>query len=154
MVAAVNWEGAPVKIVAIDLGTTLGDNTISAVGEVISNHTGLDMLIWLELTTSDGSALFDTTPPDDASPSLDIYRTLAIDGTNYETAPLTGGANQSGKYVCSFPLEKNTTFNRVIVGPFLFPPSLQRYYADCQNGAGTLTAEWEVNLYHNNSETQ
>lgn len=154
MVAALNWETIPTKITAIDLGTTLADNTMSAAGAVISNHTGLDMLFWLELTTSDSTALFDTTPPDDANPAAVIYRTLAINGTTYEGAPLTGGADQSGKFVASIPLEKNTTTSRIIVGPYLFPPSLQKYYLDCQNGAGTLTAEWELNLWYNNPETQ
>lgn len=154
MVAAVKWETTLTKVTAIDLGTTLANDTMSAAGAAISNHTTLATHFWLELTTSDSSALFDTTPPNDANPTAEIYWTLAVDGTNYEDAPLTGGANQQGKHVASIPLEKNTTFSRVVVGPFLFPPSLMKLYLDNQNGAGTLTAEWELNLWYDNLESQ
>jgi len=154
MVSAVKFQAAPTKRTAIDLGTTLANNTISAVGAEIDNSVNLDTYGWLELTTSDGTALFDTTAPDDANPTADIYWTLAPDGTNYETAPLTGGADQGGKFVTSIPLEKNTTFARVVVGPIALPPTKMKFYLDNQNGAGTLTAEWELNLYTDNLEGQ
>ena len=155
MVAAVKWEGAPTARTAIDLGTTLANNTMSAAGTEIDNSVNLDTFGWLELTTSDQSALFDTTPPNDANPSLDIYMITAPDGTNYSGAPLTGGADQGHLYVGSFPLEKNTTFVTVAMPfPIAIPPSKFKLYADNQNGAGTLTAEWEVNIYTNNLESQ
>lgn len=141
------WAAAPTKRVAIDLGTTLANNTMSAAGTEIANQTNLDEMAYVELTTSDSTALFDTTPPNDANPTLDIYMTRAPDGTNYEDAPLTGGADQEGKFVISIPLEKNTTTSRIVVGPIVLPPCKFKLYADNQNGAGTLTAEWEVNLY-------
>jgi len=154
MVSSVKWETTLTKVTAIDLGTTLANDTMSAAGAAISNQTTLATIGWLELTTSDSSALFDTTPPNDSVPTADIYWTLAPDGTNYETAPLTGGANQDGKFVISIPLEKNTTCSRIVVGPIALPPSLLKFYLDNQNGAGTLTAEWELNLWYNNLEGQ
>jgi len=154
MVSAVKWEAASTARVAIDLGTTLANDTMSAVGAEIDNSTNLDTYFYAELTTSDQSALFDTTPPNDTAPTCDLYMTQAPDGTNYEDAPLTGGADQMNLFVGAFPIQKNTTSFLTVIGPFLLPPHKLKFYLDNQNGAGTLTAEWEVNIYTNNFESQ
>lgn len=154
MVAAVKWESASTKRTAIDLGTTLANDTMSAAGAVIDNSVNLDTYAWVELTTSDNTALFDTTAPNDANPTLDIYIVQAPNGTNYDEAPITGGTDQQQKFLIAIPLQKNTTAARIIVGPVLLPPHKFQLYADGQWGTGTLTAEWEVNLYTNNLESQ
>lgn len=154
MVAAVKWEAASTKTTIINLGTTLADNTMSAVGAEYDNSSNLNTKAWFELTTSDASALFDTTSPDDVVPEAILYVTQAPDGSNYENAPLTGGADQEAKRVIAFPIEKNTSHSRIVVGPIDLPPHKLKFYLDGQWGSATLTAEWEVNLYSNNYELQ
>ena len=122
MVASViKWEGASVDRGGIDTGATLADNTMSAASAEIDNSSNLDTLYWLELTTSDDTALF-SVAPDDAQPTVDIYMTQAPDGSKYESVPVTGGAQQGNKFVDSFPVEKNTTQVTVVIGPIALPP--------------------------------
>ncbi len=152
MVAAVKWETTSTDRGGIDTGATLADNTMSAASAEVDNATNLDTMGYLELSTSDHTALF-SVAPDDANPSVDIYMTQAPDGTNYESIPVTGGADQGSKYIGSFPVEKNTTQATVVIGPIALPPTKFKYYADNQSGQ-TLTAEWEVTLWSNNLEGQ
>lgn len=154
--SAVNWENvlSGNKVTGIDLGTTLADNTLSAEGAVITNDTGLDMLVWLELTTSDNSALFDTTPPGAGAAAV-IYMVKQVDGTNYEDAPITGGAGCGGMLLATIPIRANTAGKRIAVGPFSIPPCKFKLHLDADwNAAATLTAEWELNIYTNNPENQ
>lgn len=152
MVAAVKWETASTDRGGIDTGATLADNTMSAASAEIDNSSNLDTMGYLELSTSDHTALFSVSPSDTV-PSIDLYMTQAPDGTNYESTPVTGGADQGSKYFGSFPVEKNTTQATVVIGPILLPPVKMKFYADNQAGQ-TLTAEWEVTLWTNNLESQ
>lgn len=152
MVAAVKWESALVDEGGIDTGATLADNTVSAASVEIAGQTNLDTIGYYELSTSDHTALFSVSP-DDASPTVDLYITRAVDATNYESVPVTGGADQSNQFIGSFPVMKNTTQHTVVIGPLSIPPCKFKFYVDNQSGQ-TLTAEWEVTLWSNNLESQ
>jgi len=147
------WDALPTGSKIIDLGTTLANNTISAASNEVDNGGSLDTFVFFMIQTSDSSALFDSAPTD-AVPSLNIYRTVAPNNTNYEDAPVTGAAGQRHKYVTAFQVEKNTTAVRIVTTkPVLLLPFKHKFYIDNQTGQ-TLTAEWELHIYPANFESQ
>ncbi len=147
MVSALKWEAASTSTTLVSSGASLADNTISAASTEYDNSTNLNTYGWLEFTGTFSVA------PSDSNPTVDIYVAQAPDGTNYQDAPLTGGAQQTEMYVISVPVQKLTTAQRVVVGPIPLSPHKAKYYADNQTGQ-TLSAAWTLTLYTNNLEGQ
>lgn len=113
-------------ILSTDLNA-LADGTLSAVSSEVDNTTALDMLCWFELVTG---TLQDAAV---AGQMVDIHQIQSIDGTNYEEAPVTGGAN-SPPPICSFQYKAATTARRHVKGPFQFNPYKMKYYVDNRCG--------------------
>ncbi len=157
MANALRWEGAPVdEGLIIDLGTTLADNALSLVGAEWDGSTNLDMLGWFEIGTSDDSDLFASAVTVESS-SLDLYRIVAPDGTNYENTPVTAdivAGNFGDKYVGSFAVASEIGNQPMVVGPFPLPPMKQKYLLFNNATGQTVTAEWDVRLFTNNPEVQ
>jgi hypothetical protein len=152
---ALRWEGAPVdEGLIIDLGTTLATAAVSAVGAEWDGSTNLDMLGWFELGTSDNTDLFAAAVTVSNS-SLDLYRVVAPDGTNYENTPVTADIAEFGHlYVGSFPIASEIGNQPIVIGPFALPPMKQKYLIHNNATGQTMTAEWDVRLFTNNPEIQ
>lgn len=154
MVSPVKWEGVPTAQTLYTAASTVSvaNNAISdATGQVeFDNETALGTYGWLELTCNF------TTAPSDTLPSLDIYRTEKIDGTNSSSPPVTSGTQQDHMRVASFPVRKVTGAQRIGYGPIDLPPFKQTYYLDNQAGAqaGALPAGWGLKLFYTNIEGQ
>lgn len=155
MANALRWEGAPVdEGLVIDTGATLADGAVSAAGTEWDGSTHLDTLGWFELGTSDNTDLFAGAVTVSNS-TIDLYRIVAPDGTNYENAPVTADITEFGHlFVGSFPIASEIGNQPIVIGPFPLPPMKQKYLAH-NNGTGqTITAEWDVRLFTNNPELQ
>ena len=148
MPAAIQWEttSSITEIMTTALNS-LGDNTMSAASTEVNNSTGLDTLAWFELNLA-------SLLPAVNTPRLDLYMTQAPDGTNYEDAPLTGGANQSHLYVGSFPLTISTSAKAVVIGPFLLPPHKLKFYLDNQANVALGSSGNTLDIIVNNYESQ
>ena len=126
---AVKWAGAPTRTTIMTTQLDgLANNTISGASSVVDNSVNLDTYAWLELNVTFGVA------PSDANPSVDVYIQKSLDGTNYEDAPLTGGAQQGHMFVGAFPIKKVTTAQRIQIGPIPLPPEKVQFYLDNQTG--------------------
>lgn len=149
MVAKVLWAGASsvTQIMTTDLNS-LANNTISAASTVVAGQTNLNTYMWLELNVTYGVS------PSDANPSVDVYLAQAIDGTNYDTAPLTGGANQGHLYLGSFPIAKVTAAQRITIGPFAAPPHTSKFYLDNQTGQTMAATANTLDIGVNDLESQ
>lgn len=126
MVSALIWDASlqsltTIMTTALD---SLGATTISAASTEVDNTTNLHTAFWLELFTDTlaGTPTVDTT--------IDLYMTRQIDGTNYETAPVTGGAQAQSKYLGSVFHAAATTARRTILGPFPMDPIKYKFYVD------------------------
>ena len=147
MVSAVKWQAAPtVTSIMTTALNSLANNTISAASTVVANQTNLDTLSWFELNVTYGVA------PSDANPTVDLYAATAPDGTNYETAPLTGGANQGHMFIGSFPIAKVTSAQRVVIGPFAFDPMTTKFYLDNQTGQAMAATGNTLDIITDNLE--
>lgn len=157
MANALRWEGAPVdEGLIIDTGTTLADNTLSAAGTEWDNSSNLDMLGWFEIGTSDDTDLFAAAVTVESA-TLDLYRIVAPDGTNYENTPVTAdivAGNCGDKYVGSFNVTSEIGNQPMVIGPFALPPMKQKYLLFNNATGQTITAEWDVRLFTNNPELQ
>jgi len=154
MVAAVKWAGASTARTLIDLDSPLTTLTLSAVGAELANQTNLDTWGWFELTTSDDSDVFASAVAT-AGSTVDIYMVQALDGTNYQTpdeAAIEAGEFQELR-VASIPIATEINNLNAMWGPILLPPASCKFYL-YNNTDQTMTAEWELNLYTNNFETQ
>ena len=149
MVAKVLWAGASsvTQIMTTDLNS-LANNTMSAASTVVTGQTNLDTFMWLELNVTFGVS------PSDANPSVDLYMAQAMDGTNYDTAPLTGGANQGHLYIVSFPIAKVTAAQRVTIGFFAAQPHTAKFYLDNQTGQTMAATANTLDIGVNNLESQ
>lgn len=149
MVAAIKWEGASsaTEIMTTALNS-LADNTITAASTEVNGSTALDTFMWFELNVTFGVA------PDDNNPTVDLYVTEAPDGTNYASAPVTGGADQDQLFLDAVPVRKVTSAQRIIVGPFPAPPHKFKVYADNQTGQSMAASGNTIDIYVNNLESQ
>ena len=149
MVAAIKWEGtsSATEIMTTALNS-LADNTISAASTEVDNSTGLNTFMWFEL-----NAIFGTSP-DDANPTVDLYIIQAPDGTNYASAPITGGVDQDHLILVNIPVRKVTSAQRLVVGPFPAPPHKIKVYADNQTGQSMAASGNTIDIYVNNLESQ
>ena len=148
MVAAVKWEGvSTVTSIMTTALNSLADNTMSAASTEVDNSTGLDTVAWFELNLA-------SLLPAVSNPRLDLYVTQAPDGTNYETAPLTGGANQRHMFVGAFPAHIVTATKRVVIGPFLLPPHKLKFYLDNQANVALGASGNTLDIIVNNYESQ
>ncbi len=147
MPSAVNWEGALSGSEILNTGATLANNTMSAASSEVDNSSALDVYAWLELNVTFG------TNPSDTPPTVDVYMTRALDGSNYEDAPATGGANQPHLFVGSFTVLANTSAQRIMLGPILLPPCKVKFYCDNQTGQ-TMSSGWTLDIYPANLESQ
>lgn len=149
MPSALQWEAtSSVTQIMTTALNSLADNTITAASTEVDNSTGLDTYFWLELNVTYG------TNPGDAVPTVDVYMTQAPDGTNYESAPLTGGANQGHMFVGAFPVRATTSAQRVVIGPFAMPPHKLKFYLDNQTGQATASSGNTLDIVTNNLEGQ
>lgn len=149
-VSAILWQAAATSrgtILTTQLNA-LANNTITAEGTAFDNSTNLDFYGWLELAVTFGSA------PTDSVPTVDVYFSKSIDGTNYESAPVTGGVDCSDQWVCSFPVRKVTTAQKKIIGPILLPPGKWKASIDNQTGVAFPASGSTLSLYTDNAEAQ
>lgn len=149
MVAAVNWEaaGAVSTLLSTELNS-LANNAISAASAEFNNEANLDVLAWFELTVDH------TVNPSATPPVHDLYMTRALDGTNYESAPVTGGSGQGHLYVGSFRVLANTNVQRIVIGPFLLPPMKLKFYVDNRCGQAMEASGNTLKISTNNLESQ
>lgn len=149
MVAAVNWEAAASgsSVLTTELNS-LANNTMSAASGAYDNGTNLDIYAWFELNVTFG------TNPSDTPPTVDLYMAKALDGTNYETAPVTGGAGQQHEFVGSFTVLANTSAQRITLGPVLLPPCKVKFYLDNQTGQTMAASGNTLHVYPANLESQ
>lgn len=150
MVSAVKWEAALSVVTGIITTAlnALANNTISAVSTEVDNSAGLDTFFWLELNVTFAVA------PSDANPSVDVYATRALDGTVYETAPLTGGVDAGQTYIGSFPVQKVTSAQVLRIGPFGFEPMKHKFLLDNQTGQAFPATGSTLDIATNNLEGQ
>lgn len=113
------------------------DTIIEANDSTLDNRTKLDEYCQFELTGTFG------TSPSDTVPSLDIYYTAQIDGTNYTDAPLTGGTDQGQTFLCSIPVRKISTAQRLFSPLVKIPPHQLKIYVDNQTGQ-SLNSTWTL----------
>ena len=152
MVSALKWEGTSSATAAIDLGTTLATDTLSAVGSEYDNSTNSNTYAWLELQTSTGDLFSSAVTRVNAS--VDIYMVQAPDGTNYDNAPATADIGEfSHLFVASIPVPTETGAVPATVGPIFLPPHKVKFYL-YNNTDQTMQNTWELNLYVNNLEGQ
>ena len=123
------------------------DVGISFGVDVLNGDDDLDQYGWLELVGTWASA------PTDNRPTVDIYITERPDGSNYSSAPVTGGTDVYDQFVISIPIRKVTSAQRKVVGPILLPPHDAKFYIDNQTGQ-SLGSTWTLKLFRNNSESQ
>ena len=150
MVAALNWEqDSNAGVLTLEgNGSALANNTIVEANDAAYNgDTDLDQYGWLELVGTWASA------PTDTRPTVDIYITEQADGSNYSSAPVTGGTDVYDQFVISIPIRKVTSAQRKIVGPILLPPHDTKFYPDNQTGQ-SLGSGWTLKLFRNSTEAQ
>lgn len=150
MVSVVKWEAAP-SITPNILTTgldSLANNTISSASTEVDNSTNLDTFFWLEFNVTFGVA------PSDTNPRVDAYMAAAPDGTNYASAPLTGGAEQTHMFVGNFPVRKVASAQRVVIGPFAAPPMKFKLYLDNQTGQAMAASGNTLDIIVDNLEAQ
>lgn len=149
MPAKLLWQGANAQVILEANGGALADNTIVEANDLAYDAAALDTYFWLELIAAW------TTTPSDSDPKVVVYIQQAPDGTNYDDAPLTGGAQQYHKQLGVFPIRKvgSSTTQRIVVGPFLLPPHPTKFYLDNQTGQ-SMNSGWDLNLYRNALESQ
>jgi len=152
MPSVLKWEAASTANTLVSSGAVVANDSISGPSTAYDNSVNLNTYGWLEFVGTFGAT------PDASNPTLDIYMAQAPDGTNYQDAPLTGGANQTEMYVISIPVQKNTASQRITVGPIPLPPHKFQLYLDNQAGASAstinLNSGWTLKLYTNNLEGQ
>jgi hypothetical protein len=151
MVAAIKWEAAPTARTAIDLGTTLATDVLSAVGAEIDNSANLDTYGWLELATSAGDLCASAVTR--AGATADIYMVTALDGTNYSNTPVTADVGEFGNQVGVIALPTEAGIVPVFSGPIALPPCKFKLLL-FNNTDQTLQNTWELNLYTDNLESQ
>lgn len=149
MVSAVKWQAASTvtQIMTTQLDG-LANDTISTASTEVDNSTNLDTFAWLELNVT-----FPTAPSDD-SPSVDVYMTQAPDGTNYQDNPVSGGTDQGHLFAASFPVQKVTTAQRLVIGPIPLPPHKFKLFLDNQTGQAMNSTGNTLDIAVNNLEGQ
>ena len=145
MPSAVNWEGvSPFTQVASAVFSALASSAMASATGEIDNSTGLDTYMWWELK------LDPTAAPEATNPSVDLYVSQSLDGTNYPEDPVTGGTDCGHMYLGSFPTQKIATNQRIVIGPFAMPPFKFKIFADNQTGiplsaGGSTTLSYATN---------
>lgn len=150
MVSAVKWEttSTETSILTTQLNS-LANNTISAASTEVANAGSLNTRGWLKLNVTFGSA------PTDNNPTCDIY--LAQDASNaeYDTAPVTGGAQQGHMLLVRIPVVKGTGAQVITVPiPGYLPPHDFKLYLDDQTGVAFPASGSTLKIYTNNLEGQ
>lgn len=149
-VSPIKWQAGPVSRSTI-LTTELNahpNNTMSAAGTAIVNTTNLDTLGELELKVTFVSA------PTDAAPTVDVYFAKSLDGTNYSSAPVTGGVDCAQLFFVSIPVRKVTSAQVITVGPLLLPSGNWKPYVDNQTGVAFPATLSTLALYTENFEAK
>lgn len=149
MVSKVIWDesSTPTEIMTTQLNTLI-NNTITTASTTINNDTDLDMYYWLELNVTFGTA------PSDTVPTVDVYKAESLDGTNFQSDPVTGGTDCMHQFVGSFPVRKVTSAQRLIIGPFLMGPNDHKLFLDNQTGQSTASSGNTLDFKPANPEGQ
>lgn len=139
------WDGAfSATTTALEAsGSALANDTIvEANDSIFDNTSNLDTVAVL-VFSGDW-----TTAPDDNNPTLDFYYQFSADGTNYSSAPLTGGANQSQTLLASVDVRKvgSGTVQDLITVPFPIFPGKYKIFVDNQTGQ-SLDSTWTLDIY-------
>lgn len=139
------WDGvfSATKTTLMSSGSSLANDTIvEANTNVFDNTSDLDTVAVLEFSGDW------TTAPDDNNPTLDFYYQFSADGTNYSSAPLTGGANQSQTFLTSVDVRKvgSGTVQDLISVPFPIYPGKYKIFVDNQTGQ-SLDSTWSLDIY-------
>lgn len=123
---------------------SLANNAISAVGTAVDNSSNLDTYGWFEINVTFGSA------PSDTNPTLDIGMVQAPDGTNYQDSAVTGFTDQEHLFLLSIPVQKTTSAQLLVIGPFDLPPHPIKFQLDNQTGVAFPASGSTVELFTNN----
>jgi len=119
-------------------GSALANDTIVQANDAqITNRTDLDEYCQFELAGTFGTA------PDDTVPTVDLYYTAEIDGTNATDAPLTGGTDQGQAFLCSIHVRKISSAQRLFSPLIKIPPHDLDIYVDNQTGQ-SLNSTWTL----------
>jgi len=97
----------------------LGSATLSAASNELDNATNLDTHQVIEVTLATHTVV---TPG-----YLEIYMIKAVDGTNYEDAPVLGGLDRN-TLLCKLPVKAGTGAKSVMSKMLPLPPFKVKYY--------------------------
>lgn len=117
---------------------SLADATLSAALTELDNSTNLDTHAYIEIN------LGSLNPT--GSPYLEVYMTKAPDGTNYEQAPIIGGANRN-TLIATIPVPTGSATKRVISGIIPIPPFKLKLYIGNQLNVTMAASGNTVDVY-------
>jgi len=122
-------------------GTTLNslaDATLSGVMTEIDNAANLDTHAVVEVN------LGSLNPT--GVPRLELYMVKAPDGTNYEQAPIIGGANRN-TLIATIPVPTGSATKRVMSSLIVLPPFKVKLYIGNQLNVGMASSGNTVDVY-------
>ena len=120
---------------------SLADATLSAVSTALDNATNKDTHAAIEIN------LGSLNPT--GTPYLELYMVKAPDGTNYEEAPIIGGANRN-TLIASIPVPTGSATKRVTVWPVLLPPCPVKFYVGNQLNVTMAASANTIDVYTTN----
>jgi len=138
---AANSEGT---VLTTELNA-LADDGVSALGTEYDNSTGLDTFGLLELGVD-----FVSAPT--ANAVVSIYMLKALDGTNYENAPIL--ATRNADLVASIGMEATTSARIYMSHTFEMPPCKVKFVLINESGQAFPATGSTVELFTGNKEIQ
>jgi hypothetical protein len=133
--------GTPTEVVVVSSGASLTNDTISSASSEFANGTSKSKYAFAELVATIGTAA------SDAVPRIDLGWTVKADGTNYQTAPVTGFVNQGNLRIGSHQVTTSTSAQRLVYYLPDLPPEDIKFYIDNQSGE-TISSGWTLKTYH------
>lgn len=117
---------------------SMADATLSAASTALANQTNLDTHAIIEIN------LASLTPT--GTPYLELYMTKAPDGTNYEEAPIIGGANRN-TLIATLPVPTGAGTKRVQTGLINLPPCPVQFYLGNQLNVALAASGNTLDVY-------
>ena len=137
--ATVNWSAFTDRgNLASTILNSLADATLSAASTALANQTNRDTHAIIEIN------LGSLNPT--GSPYLELYMTKAPDGTNYEEAPVIGGADRN-TLIATLPVPTGSAAKRVMTGLITLPPCLVRFYVGNQTNVALAASGNTIDVY-------
>lgn len=117
---------------------SLADATLSAASTALNNSTNLDPYCFVEIN------LGSLNPT--GTPYLELYMVKAPDGTNYEEAPIIGGANRN-TLIEIIPVPTGSATKRVISDVIFLPPFPVKFYIGNQLNVTMAASGNTIDVY-------